>query len=41
MVLSDRKTGDDGDEQSAWRYRLFVTAANTNNVFVVERERRQ
>jgi DNA-binding beta-propeller fold protein YncE len=36
MVLSDRKiSDDDGDEQSAWRYRLFVTAANTNQVFVV------
>jgi len=36
MVLSDRKiSGDDGDEQSAWRYRLFVTAANTNQVYVV------
>jgi DNA-binding beta-propeller fold protein YncE len=36
MVLSDRKTSDDdGDERAAWRYRLFVTAANTNQVFVV------
>ncbi len=36
MVLSDRKTSDDdGDQQSAWRYRLFVTSANTNQVFVV------
>jgi DNA-binding beta-propeller fold protein YncE len=36
MVLSDRKiSDDDGDEQSAWRYRLFVTSANTNQVFVV------
>ncbi len=32
MVLSDRKIPDDDD---APRYRLFVTAANTNNVFVV------
>src|SRR5579885_2577976 len=33
MVLSDKKPegGQDGDE----RYRLFVAAANTNNVFVV------
>jgi DNA-binding beta-propeller fold protein YncE len=36
MVLSDRKiSDDDGDEQSAWRYRLFVAAANTNQVYVV------
>src|SRR5271168_5152326 len=36
MVLSGRKiSDDDGDEQSAWRYRLFVTAANTNQVYVV------
>jgi DNA-binding beta-propeller fold protein YncE len=36
MVLSDRKISvDDGDAQNAWRYRLFVTAANTNEVFVV------
>jgi len=36
MVLSDRKISDeDGDQQSAWRYRLFVTAGNTNQVFVV------
>ena len=36
MVLSDRKTDDsDGDEKAAWRYRLFVTAANTNQVYVV------
>src|SRR5262249_22106652 len=32
MILSDKKPeGDDGDS----RYRLFVAAANTNNVFVV------
>ncbi len=36
MVLSDRKVSDeDGDEQKAWRYRLFVAAANTNTVFGV------
>jgi DNA-binding beta-propeller fold protein YncE len=31
MVLSDRKVGDTG---SPWKYRLFVTASNTNLVFV-------
>ncbi len=36
MVISGRKVSDDdGDEQKAWRYRLFVTAANTNSVFGV------
>jgi hypothetical protein len=44
MVLSARKAdrgeGDDDDEPGAlpppaWNYRLFVTAANTNNVYVV------
>ncbi len=36
MVLSDRKVADaDGDEDKAWRYRFFVTAANTNTVFGV------
>jgi len=46
LVLSERKpdhdgdsdagSGADGDKASAdWRYRLFVTAANTNTVFVV------
>ncbi len=36
MVLSDRKvSGDDGDEQKAWRYRVFVAAANTNSVYAV------
>ena len=32
MLLSDRKPEDD---ESGMRYRLFVTAANTNNVFSV------
>lgn len=32
LVLSSRKIPD---EQSAWRYRLFVAAANTNDVFVL------
>jgi len=32
LVLSSRKISD---EQSAWRYRLFVAAANTNDVFVL------
>jgi DNA-binding beta-propeller fold protein YncE len=31
MVLSDRKVGD---AASSWKYRLFVTASNTNLVFV-------
>ncbi len=36
MVLSTRKvTDEDGDEQKGWRYRFFVTAANTNSVFGV------
>jgi DNA-binding beta-propeller fold protein YncE len=35
MVLSDRKISDDEDDRNAWRYRLFVAAANTNQVFVV------
>jgi DNA-binding beta-propeller fold protein YncE len=34
MVLSDRKVSDDdGGEQKAWRYRVFVAAANTNSVY--------
>jgi DNA-binding beta-propeller fold protein YncE len=32
LVLSNRKVPD---EPSAWQYRLFVTAANTNDVFVL------
>jgi DNA-binding beta-propeller fold protein YncE len=32
LALSARKAPDD---ESEWRYRLFVAAANTNNVFVV------
>jgi hypothetical protein len=32
LVLSNRKIPD---EQSTWQYRLFVAAANTNDVFVV------
>ena len=32
MVLSNRKIPD---EQSTWQYRLFVAAANTNDVFVL------
>ena len=32
MVLSNRKIPD---EQSTWQYRLFVAAANTNDVFVI------
>jgi DNA-binding beta-propeller fold protein YncE len=32
MVLSNRKILD---EQSTWKYRLFVAAANTNDVFVI------
>jgi DNA-binding beta-propeller fold protein YncE len=32
LVLSNRKIPD---EQSAWQYRLFVAAANTNDVFVL------
>ena len=32
MVLSNRKIPDD---QSTWKYRLFVAAANTNDVFVI------
>jgi hypothetical protein len=36
MVISDRKIADaDGDEQKAWRYRVFVAAANTNSVYAV------
>ena len=40
MALSDRKlTDDDGKDdrkqETAWKYRLFVAAANTNSVFVV------
>src|SRR5205807_2498636 len=33
MVLSDRKI--DEDDAPSWKYRLFVAAGNTNNVFVV------
>ena len=33
MVLSDRKIEE--DEAASWKYRLFVAAGNTNNVFVV------
>ena len=32
LVLSNRKIPD---EQSTWQYRLFVAAANTNDVFVL------
>ena len=32
LVLSNRKIPD---EQSTWQYRLFVAAANTNDVFVI------
>jgi DNA-binding beta-propeller fold protein YncE len=32
MVLSNRKIPD---EQNTWQYRLFVAAANTNDVFVI------
>lgn len=32
MILSSRKIPD---EQSTWQYRLFVAAANTNDVFVI------
>ncbi|HSP69122.1 MAG TPA: beta-propeller fold lactonase family protein [Bryobacteraceae bacterium] len=32
MVLSNRKIPD---EQSTWKYRLFVAAANSNDVFVI------
>ncbi|HEY2843693.1 MAG TPA: bifunctional YncE family protein/alkaline phosphatase family protein [Bryobacteraceae bacterium] len=32
MVLSNRKIPDDA---STWKYRLFVAAANTNDVFVI------
>ena len=36
MVMSDRKVEDaDGDEFKNFRYRLFVTAANTNSVYGV------
>lgn len=36
MVISDRKPKvEEGEEAPAWRYRLFVTAANTNTVFSV------
>src|SRR5206468_3216218 len=35
MVLSDRKILDEAGNPSRTRYRLFVTAANTNNVFTV------
>jgi YVTN family beta-propeller protein len=36
MVLSDRKPKvEEGEEAPAWRYRLFVAAANTNTVFAV------
>ena len=32
---AERSQDPDGDEQTHWRYRLFVAAANTNSVFVV------
>ncbi len=35
MTLSDRKTEGDDDDAPPWKYRLFVAAANTNQVFVV------
>ncbi len=36
MVLSDRKNTEDKDkDKDKDSYRLFVAAANTNNVFVV------
>jgi hypothetical protein len=31
----DDRGAPDGEEAPAWRYRLFVTAANTNTVFAV------
>jgi YVTN family beta-propeller protein len=36
MVISNRKLQVDPEQpQPTWKYRLFVTAANTNNVFVI------
>src|SRR5262249_11747435 len=35
MVLSERKTVDEEKKPSALRHRIFVTAANTNQVYVV------
>ena len=35
MVLSDRKPEGPEDEENKWKYRLFVTAANTNQIFAV------
>ena len=35
MILSDRKPEGASDEDNNWKYRLFVTAANTNQIFSV------
>ena len=35
MVLSDRQPEGPVDEDNKWKYRLFVTAANTNQIFSV------
>ncbi len=35
MLISDRKSEGAEDEDNKWKYRLFVTAANTNLVFSV------
>ena len=42
MVWRARKADENGEEQAQWTGRLFVAAANTNNVYVVGviRERR-
>ena len=33
MILSDRRPEGPVDEDNKWKYRLFVTAANTNQIF--------
>lgn len=35
MVWRDRKKVEQGEEQAQWAGRLFVSAANTNNVYVI------